>query len=65
MERLWEIVYRGHNIQGTNVADPLHYGILLHNSDIQEPSELNLFVKGLEEVEIDKNDIQTAIVLQS
>jgi hypothetical protein len=50
-----EIVYSGHNLQGTNIVDLLKYCVMPYHPDIPELTGLSLFIKGLAEMEIDKN----------
>jgi hypothetical protein len=50
-----EIVYKGQNIRGTNIVDLLQYTILPYNTEIPEPAGLNIFLKGLAKLEIDKS----------
>ena len=58
-----EIVYKGQNIRGTNVVDLLQYSLLPYNPEIPEPAGLNLFVKSLTALEIDKSLIVNARIL--
>ena len=48
-----EIVYRGHNIRGTNIVDLLKYCVTHYHPDIPEPTGLSIFIKGLAELEMD------------
>jgi hypothetical protein len=50
-----EIVYRGHNIRGTNIVDLLKYCVTPYHPDIPEPTGLSIFIKGLAELEIAKS----------
>ena len=52
-----EIVYKGQNIRGTNIVDLLQYTVLRYNTEIPEPTGLNIFLKGLAnwKLEIGKN----------
>jgi hypothetical protein len=50
-----KIVYRGHNIRGTDIVDPLKYFVTPYHPDIPEPTGLSIFIKGLAELEIDKS----------
>jgi hypothetical protein len=58
-----EIVYKGKNIRGTNIVDLLQYTVLPYNTEIPEPSGLNIFLKGLAKLEIDKSLIVNGRVL--
>ena len=58
-----EIVYRGHNIRGTNIVDLLKYCVTPYHPDIPEPTAMSIFIKGLAELEIDKNLIVNGRVL--
>ena len=58
-----EIVYRGHNILGTDIVDPPKYCVTYYHPDIPEPTGLSIFIKGLAELEIDKSLIVNAHVL--
>ena len=58
-----EIVYRGHNIRGTDIADLLKYCVTPYHPDIPEPTGLSIFIKGLAELEIDKSLIVNGHVL--
>ena len=49
-----EIVYRGHNIRGTDIVDLLKYCVTHYHPDIPETTGLSIFIKGLPELEIDK-----------
>jgi hypothetical protein len=50
-----EIVYRGHNIRGTNIVDLLKHCVTPCHPDIPKPNGLSIFTKGLAELEIDKS----------
>ena len=52
-----EIVYRGHNIRGTDIVDLLKYCVTPYHPDIPEPTGLSIFIKGLAELEIDNINI--------
>jgi hypothetical protein len=58
-----EIVYRGHNIRGTDIVDLLKNCVTPYHPDIPEPTGLNIFIKGLAELEIDKSQIVNGRVL--
>ena len=58
-----EIVYKGQNIRGTNIVDLLQYTVLPYNTVIPEPARLNIFLKGLAKLEIDKSLIVNGRVL--
>ena len=58
-----EIVYRGHNIRGTDIVDLLKYCLTPYHPDIPEPTGLSIFIKGLTELEIDKSLIVNGRVL--
>ena len=58
-----EIVYRGHNIRGTDIVDLLKYCVTPYHPDIPEPTGLSIFIKGLAEFEIDKSLIVNGHVL--
>jgi hypothetical protein len=58
-----EIVYRGHNRRGTNIVDLLKYCVTPYHPDIPEPTGMSIFIKGLAELEIDKNLIVNGRVL--
>ena len=58
-----EIVYRGHNIRGTDIVDLLKYCVTPYHSEIPEPTGLSIFIKGLAELEIDKSLIVNGRVL--
>jgi hypothetical protein len=58
-----KIVYKGQNIRGTNIVDLLQYTILPYNTEIPEPAGLNIFLKGLAKLEIDKSLIVNGRVL--
>ena len=58
-----EIVYRGHNIRGTDIVDLLKNCVTPYHPDIPEPTGLNIFIKGLAELEIDKSLIVNGRVL--
>jgi hypothetical protein len=49
-----EIVYKGQNIRGTNIVDLFQYTVLPYNTENPEPAGLNIFLKGLVKLEIDK-----------
>jgi hypothetical protein len=52
-----EIVYKGQNIRGTNIVELLQYTVLPYNTEIPETAGLNIFLKGLTKLEIDKIQI--------
>ena len=58
-----EIVYKGHDIRGTDIVDLVRYCLMPYNQDIPEPAGLSLFLKGLAELEIDKSLIAIGRVL--
>ena len=58
-----EIVCKGQNILGTNIVNLLQYTVLPYNTEIQEPAGLNIFLKGLAKLEIDKSLIVNGRVL--
>ena len=58
-----EIVYKGHDIRGTDIVDLLRYCLMPYNQDIPEPAGLSVFLKGLAELEIDKSLIANGRVL--
>ena len=58
-----EIVYKGHDIQGTDIVDLVRYCLMPYNQDIPKPAGLSLFIKGLAELEIDKSLIANGRVL--
>ena len=58
-----EIVYKGHDIRGTDIVDLVRYRLMPYNQDISEPAGLSLFLKGLAELEIDKSLIANGLVL--
>jgi hypothetical protein len=58
-----EIVFRGHNIRGTNIVDLLKYCVIPYHADIPEPAGLSIFIKCLAELEIDKSLIINGRVL--
>ena len=58
-----EIVYKGHDIRGTDIVDLVWYCLMPYNQDIPEPVGLSLFLKGLAELEIDKSLIANGLVL--
>ncbi len=58
-----EIVYRGHDIRGTDIADLLRYCVTHCNPDVPEPDGMNIFLKGLTSLEIDKGLIVNKKVL--
>jgi hypothetical protein len=58
-----EIVYKGQTIRGTNIVDLLQYTVLPYNTEIPEPVGLNIFLKGLAKLEIDKSLIGHGRVL--
>ena len=58
-----EIVYRGHEIRGTDIADLLRYCVTHCNPDVPEPYGMNIFLKGLTLLEIDKGLIVNKKVL--
>ena len=42
-----EIVYKGHDIRGTDIVDLVRYCLVPYNLDIPEPAGLSLFLKVL------------------
>ena len=58
-----EIVYKGQNIRVTNIVDILQYTVLPYNTEIPEPAGLNIFLKGLAKLEINKSLIVNGRVL--
>ena len=58
-----EIVYKGHDIRGTDIVDLVRYCLMPYNQDIPELAGLSLFLKGLAELEIDKSLISNGRVL--
>ena len=50
-----EIVYKCHDIRGTDIVDLVRHCLMPYNQNIPEPAGLSLFLKGLAELEIDKN----------
>jgi hypothetical protein len=58
-----EIVYKGQNIRGTNIVDLLQYTVLPYKTEIPEPAGLNIFLKGLAKLEVDKSLIVNGRVL--
>ncbi len=58
-----EIVYRGHDIRGTDIADLLRYCVTHYNPDVPEHYGMNIFLKGLTSLEIDKGLIVNKKVL--
>jgi hypothetical protein len=58
-----EIVYNRQNICGTNIVDLLQYTVLPYNTEIPEPTGLNIFLKDLAKLEIDKSLIVNGRVL--
>ena len=58
-----KFVYKGQNIRGTNIVDLLQYTVLPYNTEIPEPAGLNIFLKGLAKLEIDKSLIVNGCVL--
>jgi hypothetical protein len=58
-----QIVYKGQNIRGTNIVDLLQYTVLPYITEIPEPAGLDIFLKGLAQLEIDKSLIVNGRVL--
>ena len=58
-----EIVYNGISIPDTRIVKLVEYCLSKYNSDIPKPTGLNVFVKGLARVKVDKNLIENAQVL--
>ena len=58
-----EIDYRGHDIRGTDIVDLLRYCVTHYNPDVPEPYGINIFLKGLTSMEIDKGLIVNKKVL--
>ena len=58
-----EIVYKGQNIRGTNIVDLFQYCVTPYHSYIPEPAGLQIFLKGLAKLEIDKSLIVNGRVL--
>ena len=58
-----EIVYHGRNIPNTNIIDLLDYTPLSYEAQIPEPRRLDLFVKGLAGVGINKTLIENEYLL--
>ena len=58
-----EIVYRGHDIRGTDIADILRYCLTQYDPDVPEPYGMDTFLKGLASLEIDKGLILNEKVL--
>ena len=56
-------LYTKDNIRGTNIVDLLQYTVLPYNTEIPEPAGLNIFLKGLAKLEIDKSLIVNGRVL--
>ena len=59
-----EIVYKGQNIRGTNIVDLSQYCVTPYHSYIPEPVGLQIFLKGLAKLEIDKSIIVNGRVIQ-
>ena len=57
------IVYKCHDIRGTDIANLVRYCLISYNQDIPEPAGLSLFLKGLAELEIDKSLIANGRML--
>lgn len=58
-----EIVYKGHDIRGTDIADLLRYCLTHYDPDVPEPYGMDIFLKGLASLEIDKGLILNKKVL--
>ena len=58
-----EMVYHGRNIPNTNIFDLLDYTLLLYEAHILEPRGLELFIKGLGEIWINKMLIENEYLL--
>ena len=58
-----EMVYHGRNIPNTNIIDLLDHTLLSYEAHIPEPRGLDLFIKGLEEVGINKTLIENEYLL--
>ncbi len=46
-----EIVYRGHDMRETDIADLLRYCVTHYNPDVPQPYGMNIFLKGLTSLE--------------
>ena len=57
------MVYHGRNIPNTNIFDLLDYTLLLYEAHILEPRGLELFIKGLAEIWINKMLIENEYLL--
>ena len=58
-----EMVYHGRNNPNTNIIDLLDYTLLPYEAQIPEPRGLDLFIKGLAEVGINKTLIENEYLL--
>jgi hypothetical protein len=58
-----ELYTKGQNIRGTNIVDLLKYCVTPYHPDIPEPAGMNIFLKGLAKLEIDKSLIVNGRVL--
>ena len=58
-----EMVYHGRNIPNTNIIDLLDYALLPYEAHIPEPRGLELFIKGLAEIGINKTLIENEYLL--
>ena len=58
-----EMVYHGRNIPNTNIIDLLDYALLPYEAHIPESRGLELFIKGLAEIGINKTLIENEYLL--
>ena len=58
-----EMVYHGRNIPNTNIIDLLDSTFLPYEAHIPEPRGLELFIKGLAEIGINKTSIENEYLL--
>ena len=58
-----EMVYHGRNIPNTNIIDLLDYTLLPYEAHLPEPGGLELFIKGLAEIGINKMLIENEYLL--
>ena len=58
-----EMVHHARNIPNTNIIDLLDYTLLPYEAHIPEPRGLELFIKGLEEIGINKTLIENEYLL--
>ena len=56
-------MYKGHDIRGTDTVGLVGYCLIPYNQDIPEPAGLRLFLKGLDELEINKSLTRSGRVL--